>query len=127
MQGPSVEVYLVGLMQGLLPAGSYAGWGDLGEGVAPPFIVLSQISGMQDVDADGPLCEQEARIQIDVLAQTPDEARALGDAVLDLLNGHRGGPILTCFNQSDRDLSAGSGSLTIRRRSLDFAVSYYRI
>ncbi len=119
-----MEEYLVTLLQGLLPAGHWAGWGDLGEGVSAPFIVVQQISGDQDVTSDGPDQDASARLQIDVFCETPDGARDLGLAVLALLNGHAGGPIETCFNLSIRASSAGSGSAILQRRSLDFAVTY---
>jgi len=108
----------------LLPLGVTVAWGNVGETTPLPYIILQQVSGMQDITSDGPDADEVARIQVDIYAATPLKARDTGKSVLAILNTYSGGPILSCFNLSNRALTRATDGNVIQRRSLDFAVTY---
>jgi len=112
-----------------LLAGGRVNWVRTPQAVtAYPRAVLQVVSGDVDTTNDGPSGLERVRVQIDCYGETYLSAKALSDAILDVLSGYRGVVsgvrIHAGFVDSKRDLSVSdSGDVTpLFRRSADIFI-----
>jgi len=106
-----------------------------------PAVVYRVVSAPREYTHDGPAGLVRARLQVDLYAQSYDAVVALKEALLTVLGGAQvvvtvpdtGSPGVTveiqgafCLNEADGTESAleDSGPKGIRRKRLDFAVTY---
>lgn len=95
------------------------------QGAPLPGIVLNVVAdGSADYSLDGP-GRYDARVQVDVYAQTYNGAKTLQRAVLARLEGYRGGPfqMIALLTASDRAEEVATDS-PIHRVIMDFRVIY---
>lgn len=112
------------LISTLSPICSDVIWGEIGEGLGLPRLVLSNVSGADALRLDGRSGVVTARVQIDCYAASPYEALQISRQVRNLLSGYSGGPIVLARLDGRRDGRDGSDGDSIPRVSLDFAVRY---
>ena len=98
-------------------------WGRFDEGPGLPRAVLSLAGGAQNYTQNGPALVMGS-VQVDVYGTTYSEATLAAREVKAILDGHRGGPILGMFRQSERDMTAEDTGAILARVSLSYAVTY---
>lgn len=116
-----MEEYLRTLLLGL---GHPVAWGGLGSGTTLPRIMLTQVSGSEELSLNGPSGVIRGRIQVDCFGATTLQATQVAREVHGLLSGHKGGPILLARLVGIRGGHDGTDGDAIPVISRDFAVTY---
>jgi hypothetical protein len=109
----------------IVPATSIA-MEQVGQGTIYPVIVCAVVSGAGGVTHDGPDNLEMSRMQVDCLALSYGEAKTISRAVINLLNGYRGGGFGGIFHESTRDSREGGSNEAERPYlvSLDFMTNW---
>lgn len=93
---------------------------------ALPAIVLHRITGIRSYSFQGASGLVQSRVQFDCLADTPDDAMAVRDAVVVLLSGAHfadtGTEAQGCFLEDERHDFEKEGAERFHRVSLDFLI-----
>lgn len=119
-----MDEFLRDLLKAAIPT-TAIDWGYNAQGIRPPRIVLTRISGRPDYVMSGASGLAEARVQVDCYDLTQAGAKALAASVKTVLSGRRSGIISGAFLDSERDLPPDTdGSARIARVSLDFIIHY---
>lgn len=99
---PTIETGLAALIAGIPAVAAITTqiwWNVAPQRVLPPYIVLSQISGTEEIAHDGPIGVGDMRLQVDCHAPTAGQAKALRLAIVRAINGTA--PVLTDGTQVD--------------------------
>jgi hypothetical protein len=98
-------------------------WSVRPQGGVLPDYVMHAVSGIEHQHMDGPANLKDARVQIDCLAQSYAEAKALARAMIALFNGQALTGIQGIFVEDQRDDSGPDADETmIFRTSVDLRV-----
>lgn len=112
------------LYNALVTLGHPVRWLAFDADVGWPRITLQRISTVTQYTTTGRVANEEARIQVNVYAETYPEVMDLGRQVSTLLTSFSGGSVIRCYEISRRDSNSDSGGDVIRLQSLDFKVRY---
>lgn len=119
-----MDIFLRATLKAALPTVP-VDWGMTAQGITPPRIVLTRISGGPDYTMSGASGLSRARVQVDCYDLTAGGAKALAGSVRTALSGLRSGVINGAFLDQVRDLPPEtSGADLLARVSLDFIIHY---
>jgi hypothetical protein len=120
----AMEEDLRAAIKAAIGGGVAVDWGWNAQGIVPPRVVLTTVSGNDDVAHDGPAGLIHRRVQADCFARSPSGARNLRDLVRSL-NGYRAGSLAGVFVAGVRDgLPDTPGGEILARFSIDLMVHY---
>lgn len=106
-------------------AGVAVDWGMNAQMTIGRRIVLTVVSGMQDMTQGGPDGLRSRRVQIDCYGPDYRAAKEIARDVITTLGGWRDAAVAGCFLDAERDLSPDTGSGEILHRvSLDFMIHH---
>lgn len=112
------------LITALKPLGHKVVWGGFKKDVGYPRLTLQRISNFTSYSLKSRANVETARVQVNVAAETYDEAQAVARQVSETLTSFRGGSVIRCKELSRRDSGSESGGDVIRLQMLDFQVRY---
>jgi hypothetical protein len=109
----------------LVPATSIV-FGDAAQGVAYPIVSCYVVSGAENMTYAGPDGLLQSRIEVDCYADDYSAVKAISRAVINCLQGYRGGNFGGIFHLTTRDDRSGGGNTPVRpyRTMLDFEVHW---
>lgn len=108
----------------LEPLGFPLVWGGFDEPEGFPRITLQRISTKTDYSLEDRACNETARVQVNVYAETYEEMMLAARQVSTTLTSFRGGSVIRCKEISRQDSKSDSGGDVIRLQMLDFMVRY---
>jgi hypothetical protein len=113
------------LLQGMLKKLAPTYYGKAPQGAARPYIVQNRISGTRQYVNEGQNALAQARVQVDVYAESYTETTRLARRMIANVSGRRVGIIRAIFVDSESDLPAADAEAGILyRRSVDLLVHY---
>lgn len=95
-------------------------WGWLKQGASLPAITLTLVGHDPDMTLSGPVNYWDGRVQVDCYGATYASAKAVADAVIDRLHGHRDGVFQLIALDAQRDFTEAGSTEKPVRLSLDF-------
>lgn len=113
-------------------ASTRVGWGRRRQGSALPAVTLYRVSGAPTYAMEGPDGYVEARVQVDLFADTQAEVMALRDAVVLAASGYRGTVGTTAFQgvfvvrEANFSDAGETDTARLARISIDFTIHHRR-
>lgn len=101
-------------------------WGSRPRGAPLPGVVLNVVSDGSEHHQDGPSALSEARVQVDVYASSPGQAKILARTIRREMDGLKNGVVDGAFMEMSRDTieEGETPGERVFRSQMDFTVFY---